>query len=69
MRFIPFDIGTYRVKSRTRDGHHILDIREGTCSCEGFEFYKDCDHLRSLRRQLGLYNAYTPMTINLATFL
>ena len=45
MRFIPYDNGTYLVRSRSRDGHHIVDINEFTCSCEGYQFYQTCDHL------------------------
>ncbi len=51
MRFIPYDIGTYLVKSRTRDGHHIVDMLEVTCSCEGYDQRGTCEHLQDLLRQ------------------
>lgn len=63
MTFIPFDIGTYLVKSRTRDGEaHLLNLlgNEGEddpwgCSCEGYEFsepFNTCAHYReALRRR------------------
>lgn len=69
MRFTPYDIGTYLVRSRTRVGVHLVsllgdgftaenaDDPEG-CSCEGFETSKPfntCAHYREAikRRQRG----------------
>lgn len=41
MEITPFDDAhTYHVKSRTREGHHVVDLLEngglGNCSCEAF---------------------------------
>ncbi len=53
MRFIPLDIGTYQVRSRSREGHHIVDVIEHTCSCEGYQFYNVCEHLRKAEIKFG----------------
>ncbi len=60
MTFIPYDIGTYLVRSRTRSGHHLLCLvgDECGCSCEGYEFsepFNTCAHYREAlrRRQRG----------------
>jgi hypothetical protein len=60
MRFIPHDIGTFLVRSRSRDGHHIVDVIEGTCSCEGYQRNDTCAHLDDWRRR------YTNLTMIIA---
>jgi DNA polymerase III gamma/tau subunit len=44
------DRSTFLVESRSNpeSGDHIVDIEERTCSCEGFQFHKTCDHLKTL---------------------
>lgn len=62
MKFIPLDIGTYLVMSRSRPGeYHILSLLgngdDYGCSCEGYRFsepWPTCVHMRvayRLRRQ------------------
>lgn len=53
MKFVPYDIGTYRVKAQSVEGNYIVDAIEWTCSCDGYEFYWCCRHLRELRRQFA----------------
>lgn len=49
MKVTPFDRNTFLVESRSRpDEHHITDIEEMTCSCEGFQFNKTCQHLKAV---------------------
>lgn len=48
MEFEKRDIGTYLTPSRTREGVHIVDAIEKTCSCEGFQIRKTCQHLTTL---------------------
>jgi hypothetical protein len=70
MRFIPYDNGTYLVRSRTRTGHHIVDVNEMTCSCEGYEFNQTCDHLRTaMRRFKQVKYALRIVTVRLIDFL
>ena len=70
MKFIPYDHNTYLVRSRTRRGHHILDVEEVTCSCEGFNYYTHCEHLRQLLRQLGRTDVVnTTVTVDLSQFI
>jgi hypothetical protein len=60
MRFLPLDIGTYLVMSRSRKGeYHIVCLlgEERGCSCEAYQFsepFNTCVHIRTayrLRRQ------------------
>jgi hypothetical protein len=52
MRFIPYDIGTFLVPSRSRRGErHIIDLIDWTCSCEGYQSYMTCAHLREAWRR------------------
>ncbi len=60
MTFIPRDIGSYLVRSRSRDGYHVVDLLgdDHGCSCEGYEFsepFSTCAHYREAlrRRQQG----------------
>ncbi len=60
MTFKAFDIGSYLVRSRSRDGYHIVDLLgdDHGCSCEGYEFsepFNTCAHYREAlrRRQIG----------------
>lgn len=70
MRFIPYDNGTYLVRSRSREGVHIVDVEEMTCSCEGYHYYATCGHLRAALRRYGRVRmAKTTVTVNLADFL
>jgi len=70
MKFVAFDNGTYLVRSRTRAGHHVVDINEMTCSCEGFQFYLTCDHLRAALRRFGRVQCVDKIvTVDLTQFL
>jgi SWIM zinc finger. len=54
MKITPHDLGTFLVESRSDpENSHIVDLREATCSCEGFQFYQTCFHLRSVLLKHG----------------
>lgn len=59
MEAFPHDLGTYLVTSRTEEGHHIVDEREGTCSCVWMTTIPEggtrppCAHLMHVRRVLN----------------
>jgi SWIM zinc finger len=52
MRFIPYNIGTFLVRSQSRQRYvHHVDLIDCTCSCEAFEFDGTCRHLREAYRR------------------
>lgn len=57
MTYQPYDNATYLVSSRTREGDHIVDVDEGTCSCEWFNDLRNesrsCAHLEFVRGRLA----------------
>lgn len=62
MRFIPLDIGTFLVTSRSEPGsHHIVSLLPDDyygCSCIGYQLSEPCNTCRHIReaekrRQLG----------------
>lgn len=44
----PFDRGSFLVKSRSREGSHVVDIETITCTCEAFILGKQkaCFHMK-----------------------
>lgn len=47
LKFIPYNIGTFLVRSRSRHGyHHQVDLIECNCSCEAWQSTGSCEHLR-----------------------
>lgn len=48
----PYDIGTFLVPSN-REGHHVVDLIEKTCTCERWtEEHPTCSHLEEMQRRL-----------------
>jgi hypothetical protein len=52
---LPHDKGTFLVQSRTdRQDYHLVDLTENSCTCSGFQFRKECFHIRYLCKLLGV---------------
>ena len=52
MRFKPYNIGTFLVRSQSRQRyHHHIDLIDCTCSCEAFAFDGTCSHLQEAYRR------------------
>ncbi|NBW14629.1 MAG: hypothetical protein EBR82_42185 [Caulobacteraceae bacterium] len=57
IKILPHDPLTFLVQSRTnREDFHLVDISEDTytCTCSGYQFRKECFHIRYLCKLLGV---------------
>ena len=49
MLIVTKGVRVYKVQSREGKDFHTVDLLADTCDCTGYQFRKDCRHLREVK--------------------